>query len=85
MKKFLDARTAYRRGLCTHCQQVAPAAGMPRCWDCHRIYTGCHLNATQRRLWRIRDMAGPHPSPAVLALAIYLDTRIQHLKGVTRG
>ena len=81
--RWLDTRTAYRRGLCIDCQQVAPEAGMPRCWTCHRVYTGAHLDAKQRRLWTIREMAGPRPSPAVLALAVFLTDLIRHLKGKT--
>lgn len=78
--RWLDTRTAYRRGLCTDCQQVAPEAGMPRCWTCHRVYTGAHLTPEQRRQWAIRDLAGPHPSPAVFVLAVFLADLIWHLK-----
>lgn len=66
----MDRHTAYRRGLCIDCQQVKPAAGMPRCWPCHSEFTGIALPSDQRQPALIRSMAGTHPKPAVYALAL---------------
>jgi hypothetical protein len=67
---MLPSGTAYRRGLCVSCQQVSPAAGMPRCWPCHSDYTGMRMPVKERRQALIRGMAGTRPPLAVLAIAI---------------
>lgn len=64
----LDPATAYRRGLCVDCQQVAPSAGRPRCELCHGLL-GFPLTAALRREALIRSMTGPYPGPALRAVA----------------
>lgn len=68
----LHPHAAYRRGLCTDCQQVAPAAGMPRCYPCHAGFTGARLTPELARQSRIRVLAGPVPNLPVMAAATFL-------------
>ena len=77
----LDRHAAYRRGLCIDCQHVAPAAGMPRCYLCHSGFTGARLTPEQGRLARIRSMTGPHPSPGVRALAVFVAALLAVFEG----
>ena len=69
----MHRHAAYRRRLCVECQQVPPAAGMPRCYPCHAAYTGTRLTPSQARAAKIRAMTGPRPSVEVRALAYYLE------------
>ncbi|AQT81987.1 hypothetical protein B1R94_26100 [Mycolicibacterium litorale] len=71
--------TAYRRGLCVDCQQVAPAAGMTRCYLCHSISTGTPLPRALRREALIRSMAGTCPGPLLRLIAtIIADRLLEH-------
>ena len=76
----MDRHTAYRRGLCVDCQQVKPAAGMPRCWPCHSGFTGMRLTPEQQRQALIRRMTGSRPSPAVYALAVAATHLVEQLQ-----
>lgn len=75
----LPKGTAYRRGLCVDCQQVAPAAGMTRCRMCHSILTGTPLTRAERREALIRSMAGTMPGPLLRVIATMIADRLLEL------
>lgn len=75
----LPKGTAYRRGLCVSCQQVAPAAGMTRCRQCHSTLTGTPLTRAERREGLIRAMAGTMPGPLLRILATMIADRLLEL------
>ena len=76
----LDPHTAYRRGLCIDCQQVAPSAGRPRCDLCHGLL-GFPLTTALRREAIIRSMTGPYPGPALRAVATVIADQLLARQG----